>query len=223
MVEAVTLYGAGATPNPIKVAIVLEELGVPYKVEPIDIRGDPAPIKSEPFISINPNGRLPGLVDPNTGVKLFESGAIIEYLVDTYDKENKFQYTTTQEKWVTKSWLHFQMSGQGPYFGQIPYFTMFHWEKNVTPSVIERFEKEVKRVSGVIDAHLKKQGTPYLVGDKITYADLAFIPWFNFVGSFILKEWKFEEELPSFAKWRKSLLDRECVKKVYGNELFQHH
>jgi glutathione S-transferase len=68
----------------------------------------------------------------------------------------------------------------------------------------------------VIDAHLKKQGTPYLVGDKVTYADLAWIPWYRSVGGFILKDWNVDDELPQFAAWRKSLLERPAVQQVYA-------
>jgi glutathione S-transferase len=88
-------------------------------------------------------------------------------------------------------------------------------------SVLERFNKEVKRVTGVIDAHLKKTGTPYLVGEKISYADLAWIPWYVSLGEFLTPGWKFEEELPHFAAWRKSLLDRPAVKKIYAMPEFQ--
>jgi glutathione S-transferase len=70
-------------------------------------------LKKDPFESINPNGRVPAIEDPNTGMKLWESGAIIEYLLETYDKENKLSYTKSPEKFETKCWLHFQMSGQG--------------------------------------------------------------------------------------------------------------
>jgi len=215
--EPIILYGSGRTPNPIKVAIVLEELGLPFKLVPVSIKDE---LKSEPYISINPNGRLPSIEDPNTGVKIFESGTIVEYLIDTYDKDQKFHYSTLQEKWVTKSWLYFQVSGQGPYFGQVPYFTFFHHEKGLT-SVLERFNEEVKRVTGVIDAHLKKTGMPYLVGEKISYADLAWIPWYLSLGEFLTPGWKFEEELPHFAAWRKSLLDRPAVKKIYAMPEFQ--
>jgi glutathione S-transferase len=92
---------------------LLEELNVPYEHKFLDL----SKIKSEPYESINPNGRVPAIEDPNTGVKIFESGAILEYLVETYDKEKKLSYESAQQKWSTKSWLHFQMSGQGPYFG----------------------------------------------------------------------------------------------------------
>lgn len=69
-------------------------------------------MKEEPYISINPNGRLPSLDDPNTGIKLFESGAIIEYLIDTYDKDFNFHSSDAQTAWLEKSWLFFQVSGQ---------------------------------------------------------------------------------------------------------------
>jgi glutathione S-transferase len=100
------------------VAIILKELNIPYENKGIEF----SDLKQEPFESLNPNGRVPAMEDPNTGITLFESGAIIEYLVETYDKENKLQpYTTAQEKYLSKSWLHFQMSGQGPYFGKFEY------------------------------------------------------------------------------------------------------
>lgn len=75
-------------------------------------------MKQEPFLSLNPNGRAPAIEDPNTGVTLWESGAIIEYLVETYDKEETISYTTSPERFLLKQWLHFQMSGQ---VGSIPF------------------------------------------------------------------------------------------------------
>ena len=70
-------------------------------------------LKKDPFESLNPNGRVPAIEDPNTGIALWESGAIIEYLLETYDKDNSLSYTKSPEKFETKCWLHFQMSGQG--------------------------------------------------------------------------------------------------------------
>jgi glutathione S-transferase len=98
-----------------------------------------------------------------------------------------------------------------------------HTSSQKAPShVVERFEKEVKRVTGVIDAHLKKTGKPYLVGDKISYADLAWIPWFRFLGGqILLKDWNFAEEFPHFAAWKKSLDERPNVVKIYGRPEFQ--
>ena len=102
----------GTGPNPWKVVIILEELNLPYNTTWIRY----SDIKSEPYISLNPNGRIPSLRDPNTGVALFESGAIVEYLIETYDGlERRISYgqNNPQECWVLRSWLMFQMSGQG--------------------------------------------------------------------------------------------------------------
>jgi glutathione S-transferase len=121
-------------------------------------------LKKPPFEKINPNGRVPAIEDPNTGITLWESGAIIEYLIDTYDKSNSLTYTKAPEKYFVKQWLHFQMSGQGPYFGQAAWFEKFHPEK--IASARDRYKDQIKRVFQVIDKHLKAAGTLYLVGDK---------------------------------------------------------
>lgn len=96
-------------PNPWKVAIILEELGLKYDTKIMDF----TELKKDPFEKINPNGRVPAIEDPNTGINLWESGAIIEYLLETYDTENKLSYTKAPEKFQQLQWLHFQMSGQG--------------------------------------------------------------------------------------------------------------
>lgn len=214
--QPLTLYGHGPTANPIKVAVLLEELGVPYVVKSI------TDIKAEPYISVNPNGRLPSIEDPNTGINIFESGAILEYLIETYDKENKFNYTSGQEKWAQKSWLHFQMSGQGPYFGQSAWFIHFHPEKNIT-SAIDRYNNEIKRVTGVIEAHLKKTGKPYLIGDKLSYVDLAWIPWYRITFGFMMPDWNAKEEFPVFYKWFEGLAERPSFKTVSAKPEFQRH
>lgn len=124
-IKPLVLYGhQGPAPNPIKVAILLEELSLPWTLLEIEMKD----LKSEPYISINPNGRLPSLEDPNTGVKIFESGAIIEYLLETYDKDHELHSAASPAKWLEKSWLFFQVSGQGPYFGQKWWFDHSHPE-----------------------------------------------------------------------------------------------
>jgi glutathione S-transferase len=95
-----------AGPNPYKVVIAAEELSVPYKTIVVK---DP---KEEWFAAINPNGRVPAIVDPNTNITLWESGAIVEYLVETYDKQGKLTVSDVAGKWQLKQYLHFQMSGQ---------------------------------------------------------------------------------------------------------------
>ena len=103
--KPIKLYSHAGGPNPWKVAIILNELQIPYDTELMDF-GD---LKKEPFESINPNGRVPAIEDPNTGYKVWESGAIIEYLLETYDKTGSLSYLSGKEKWEAKCWLHFQV------------------------------------------------------------------------------------------------------------------
>lgn len=98
---------AGA-PNPVKILIILEALGIQYKA----VHVDNIFAKEDWLVKLNPNGRIPIIEDPNTGITIWESGAIIEYLVETYDKDGKLGVTDTKDKWLLKQYLHFQMSGQ---------------------------------------------------------------------------------------------------------------
>ncbi len=152
----------------------------------------------------------PPLTSPN------QSGAIIEYLVDTYDKSNSLHYDTPKEKYATLSWLYFQVSGQGPYFGQKVWFTFYHPEKGIT-SAIDRYSNEIKRVLSVIDRHLKKHSTTYLVGEKCTFADLAFVPWdMNMADMLRDSEGNapdLAKEYPHFHAWNEKLMNRPAVKK----------
>lgn len=172
----------------------MEELGIPYEVKRVGL----AEVSQEPYISLNPNGRVPTIEDPNTGLTIWEvrsmqprlrfqrpilltspktkSGAVVEYLIETYDTKSALSYpkSNLKEAAQCRTWSYFQCSGQGPYFGQMGWFAHHHPEK--IPSVLERYTKEILRVNGVIDLHLGKQGTGYLVGDKCTYADLNVRP-----------------------------------------------
>ncbi|KAF2083209.1 glutathione S-transferase [Saccharata proteae CBS 121410] len=207
--KPMTLYSHHTGPNPWKVAIILEELDLPYQTKMLEF----PELKKEPFESLNPNGRVPVLEDPNTGITLFESGAILEYLVDMYDKDNKISYASGKDKYLSLSWLHFQVSGQGPYYGQKAWFSNFHSEKNIT-SAIDRYANEIKRVISVIDRHLAKQGTAYLVGSKCTYADLSFVPWHQMLGFLMGPDFDPSKEAPYFARWNKTLMERDSVKKI---------
>lgn len=116
--QPLAIWALSAGPNSWKVITVLEELGVPYKINLLLF----ADVKKPEFTAINPNGRVPAIQDPNAGgLILWESGAIVEYLIEKYDKQGKLSYVREEEmglKWQTKQWLFFQASGQGPYFGQ---------------------------------------------------------------------------------------------------------
>lgn len=95
------------------------------------------------------------------------------YLVDRYDPQHTISVSDAHEKYLQLQWLFFQASGQGPYYGQVGWFTYFHPEK--LPTVIDRYKNEVKRVLGVLNGVLTKQ--PWLVGEKVTIADLSFISY----------------------------------------------
>jgi glutathione S-transferase len=169
-----------------------------------------APFNTE----VSPNGRVPAINDPNTGLTLWESGAINQYLVDTYDKDQTISYTTSPEKHLCNQWLHFQASGQGPYYGQAAWFQHYHSEQ--IPSAVDRYLKEMERVMGVLETHLKKEGTPYLVGVKCTYADLSFVTWHNMVPFITGKDRKIDIEgkYPTYHAWMKRMWERPAVKKT---------
>ncbi|OJT13983.1 Glutathione S-transferase 2 [Trametes pubescens] len=167
-----TLYTHSVGPNGWKVAIVLEELGLDY--HSVYLAFDKGEQKSPEYTKYNPNGRIPTLIDhKNNDFVVWESGAIITYLAEKYDPEGKISAKGFEEKMKQLQWLFFQASGQGPYFGQAGWFMRFHPEK--FPSAVERYQKEILRVLGVLNDVLSKQ--EWLVGDKCTVADLCLIPY----------------------------------------------
>jgi len=201
-------------PNPWKVAIVLEELGLEY--HSIFINTSTNEHKQAPYTNLNPNGRMPTLVDhSNNNFTIWESGAIILYLVGKYDKDNKISFKEFDTTAIANQYLMFQMSGQGPYFGQAAWFSRFHPEK--IPSAIERYTKEIRRVISVLENILATGDKEYLVNDKCSYADLAFITWNWGIDYFPeLAGWR--EEFPKVAAWDVKLNDRPTVKKVKGDK-----
>ncbi|GKZ20605.1 glutathione S-transferase, nitrogen catabolite repression regulator [Aspergillus brasiliensis] len=205
--KPITLYGHTMGPNPWKVVMVLEELELPYKTTYISI----TEVKKEPYVSVNPNGRVPAIEDPNTGITLWESGAIIEYLIETYDKDNKISFQAgTPEYFQAKQWLHFQMSGQGPYFGQAVWFRRHHPE--VVPSAQERYKNEALRVSGVLDKVLKDR--EYLVGGRYSYADASFVQWYNVFEYATDGDVDLEKEFPNLYSWLERIKARPAITKT---------
>jgi glutathione S-transferase len=204
--KPITLWGHDSGPNPWKVAMILDELNVPYELKLIQFPD----MKKEPYESINPNGRVPAIEDPNTGITLWESGAIIEYLVETYDKQHSISFAPgTKEYYEAKQWLYYQVSGQGPYFGQAIWFTVYHPEK--LPTVVDRYVKEMRRVSGVLDRVL--QDKEFLVGGKFSYADAAFVTWFGIMSLFADKI-NLETEFPALNAWLERIKARPAIAKV---------
>jgi GSH-dependent disulfide-bond oxidoreductase len=162
---ATTLYTA-PTPNGWKISIALEEMGLPYEVRVIDFATNEQ--KSDWYVKLNPNGRIPTLVDDD-GFALFESGAILIYLAE---KTGKFLPRDSQGRSRVIQWLMFQMSGVGPMMGQANVFLRYFPEK-IQP-VIDRYQREVTRLFGVIDRQLA--GSQFIAGDY-SIADIALWPW----------------------------------------------
>ncbi|RYP53628.1 hypothetical protein DL768_001408 [Monosporascus sp. mg162] len=206
--KPITLYSLPLGPNPWKVALVLEELNIPYKSEFVDFKD----VKREPYTLLNPNGRIPAIEDPNTGLTLWESGAIIEYLIEQYDKDHKISYAEAPETYLAKQWLFFQVSGQGPYYGQAVWFSRHHPEK--LPSAIKRYVDEIHRVTGVLEKALEKGD--WLVGDKCTYADLSFLGWQRVAPMFAGED--IYEKFPKVGAWMKRMESRPAVRKVLKDQ-----
>lgn len=199
-------------PNPPKVEMILLELGLPY--EAVDISFPD--LKKPDYLAVNPNGRMPSIYDPNTDITLWESGAIIEYLIERYDETRKLSFAPgTPESFHAKQWLFFQVSGQGPYYGQAVWFEKYHAEK--LPSAKERFVNEVKRVTGVLEGHLSAQKVdaesdgPWLVGGKLSYADIAFLPWQSTIAMNIGTELYNPDDFPHVEKWLGKMKARKTL------------
>ncbi len=180
------------SPNPDKVALFLEEAGLPYELVPVDTR------KGEQFnpeyLAINPNAKTPALTDGEA--KIFDSNAILLYLAE---KTGKFLPTGTPElRGELYSWLMFVATGIGPYCGQAVHFSRFAPEK--LPYAIERYMYEAKRHWGIVDARLADRR--YMVGDSYSIVDMAVWGWATRV-PFIMGDDKIWEKLPNL----KRLLD----------------
>jgi len=196
------------TSNGRKATIMLEELGVPYNLHPINIGKDEQ--FAPDYVKINPNSKIPAIIDQDgPGGKpftLFESGAILMYLAEKY---GKFMPTETAARYTTIQWLMFQMGGIGPMFGQAHHFRRAAKEK--IPYGIERYTTETRRLWGVLDKRLAE--VPYVAGADYTIADIAIFPWcarYEWQGVAL-------EEFPNAHRWYKSIDARPAVQR--GMEL----
>ncbi|CAG8630657.1 14099_t:CDS:2 [Funneliformis caledonium] len=154
-----------STPNGVKVSITLEELGLPYKVNFVSLEN--LEQKHPEFLKINPVGKIPALTDHDFNV--FESGAIMLYLCETYDLEEKLLPKDPKLKSQVIQWVMFQMAGLGPMQGQANYFNTYSPEH--IPYCIERYTKETKKYYTILNDFLEKK--EYLVGNRYTLADIA--------------------------------------------------
>lgn len=186
------------TPNGRKVSILLEELGVPYEVHPIDISKDEQ--FAPDFLAISPNNRIPAIVDRETGRSLMESGAIMLYLAEKHDR------FLGEDRWTTIEWLMWQMGGVGPMLGQVHHFVKYNAGKSAYAE--ERYSKEARRLYGVLDKRL--DGRDFVAGDY-SIADMAIWPW---ISRF---EWQQMDldTFPNVRDWYQRIADREAVQRGY--------
>jgi len=206
--SGIQLYTA-QTPNGVKVSIVLEELGLPYKFTAISLgQGEQ---KKDWFLELNPNGRIPALTDTfedGKKIRLFESGSIMQYLVDRYDKDHKISYPSgTREYYEVNNWLHWQMGGLGPMQGQANHFGRYAPEK--IEYGINRYRNETRRLYKVLDTQLEKSVSGYLVGDRCTIADIACWGWAAMAKTAGVEI----DEFPALKAWVSRMLERPGVQR----------
>jgi GST-like protein len=169
------------TPNGVKVSIMLEETGLPYEPHLIDFTKDDQ--KSPEFESLNPNGKIPAIIDPDgpggLPFALFESGAILLYLAE---KTGQFLPKDPVARWQTIQWVMFQMGGVGPMFGQVGFFVKFAGKDFEDKRPRDRYLAEAKRLLGVMDRVL--EGKTWFMGDAYTVADISMLGWINSLTGF---------------------------------------
>ena len=188
------------TPNGRKPAIALEELQLPYRIHTIDIgKGDQF---TPEFIAINPNSKIPAIVDRDTDITVFESGAILIYLAE---KTGKLLPTELGDRAKVMEWLMFQMASVGPMFGQLGHFRNAAPEQ--LPYAINRYDTETRRLLAVLDRQLASN--PYIAGDY-SIADIATYPWIAAATSPYLGQTL--TEYPNVQRWVETLRSRPAVR-----------
>ncbi len=171
--ERIQLYSR-PTPNGIKILVMFEEAGIPYESHVLNFQANEQ--NSPEFLSINPNNKIPAILDPNgpggKPLALFESGAILMYLAE---KSGKFMPQDAALRYETIQWLMFQMGGIGPMFGQIGFFYKFAGKDYEDKRPLQRYVDEARRLLAVLNQRL--EGRAWIMGDEYTIADMATLPW----------------------------------------------
>jgi GST-like protein len=208
--DRIQLYSL-PTPNGVKVSIMLEELGVPYEPHLVDITKNES--WTAEFLSLNPNGKIPVIIDPDgPGGKplgLFESGAILLYLAD---KTGKLIPADPARRYETIQWMIFQMAFIGPMFGQVGFFHKFAGREYEDKRPLERYVNESKRLLGVLETRLT--GRQWLMGDDYTIADVATFGWVrNLIGFYGARDLVEFDKLKTVPSWLERGLARPAVQR----------
>jgi GST-like protein len=199
------------TPNGVKVSIMLEETGLEYEPHLIDIIAgetqDPA------FLALNPNGKIPAIVDPNgpggAPLALFESGAILLYLAE---KSGRFLPNDPKGHLETIQWLMWQMGGVGPMFGQVGFFNKFAGRDYEDKRPRDRYAAEAARLLGVLDRRLAFRA--WVMGDDYTIADISLLGWVrNLIGFYEARELVGFDDFEHVQRWLEAGLARPAVQR----------
>ena len=207
--DRIQLYSLN-TPNGVKASIMLEETGLPYEPHLVDIGDDET--WTEEFLSLNPNGKIPAIIDPDgpggRPLGLFESGAILLYLAD---KSGKFIPADPARRWETIQWVFFQMAAIGPMFGQVGFLHKFAGREIEDKRPLQRYVAESKRLLGVLEKRL--DGRDWIL-DEYGIADIATLGWVrnlvDFYGAGELVEF---DRFGNVANWLERGLARPAVQR----------
>jgi GSH-dependent disulfide-bond oxidoreductase len=207
--ERLQLYSL-PTPNGVKVSIMLEEIGLSYEPHRVDF--DRQEQKTPEFLSLNPNGKIPAIIDPQgPGGKplgLFESGAILQYLGE---KTGKLLPADPARRYETIQWVHFQMAFVGPMFGQVGFFHKFAGKDFEDKRPRDRYVEESKRILGVMDKRLN--GREWFM-DEYTIADVAMLGWVrNLIGYYGARDLVVFDTFAKVAAWLERGLARPAVQR----------
>lgn len=208
--DRIQLYSL-PTPNGVKVSIMLEETGLPYEPHLIDFGANET--KTPEFLSLNPNGKIPAIIDPDgpggRPLGLFESGAILVYLAE---KVGQFLPVDPARRYETLQWVMFQMGAIGPLFGQLGFFHKFAGREYEDKRPRDRYAAETKRLLGVLEAWLAER--EWIMGDDYTIADIATLGWVrNLVGFYGAGELVDYDALRHVPAWLERGLARPAVQR----------
>jgi GSH-dependent disulfide-bond oxidoreductase len=199
------------TPNGVKISIMLEEIGLPYEAHLVDF--NKAEQHTPEFLSLNPNGKIPAILDPNgpdgEPLPLFESGAILQYLAE---KTGKLLPVNTARRYETIQWVHFQMGGIGPMFGQVGFFNIFAGREYEDKRPLQRYVVESRRLLGIMEAQLA--GRQWIMDDEYTIADISMLGWVrNLIGFYEARELVDFDSLREVPAWLERGLARPAVQR----------
>lgn len=197
------------TPNGVKVSIALEEMGLAYEPHLVTLKDED--VKSNAFLSLNPNNKIPAILDPNgpdgEPIALWESGAILLYLAE---KSGKFGGRTATEKIHITKWLMFQMGGLGPMLGQLGFFSKFAGKEIEDQRPVQRYINESKRLLAVLEKQL--DGQDWITGEY-SIADMAIAPWLNALEFYGTKDVTGYHSLTNVPAYVDRFFDRPAVVK----------